>query len=113
MTRSLVCLSFDFGAVSIPIAHGTTSPMPISRGEFRVIGAERILNLAKKVAIRTTWFIPGHTIETYPDVCARVRDKGHEIGHHGWTRVAPPGYRSPSWDVSPHTVDLLLKHGFT
>ena len=22
------------------------------------------------------------------------------------------GYRSPSWDLSAHTVDLLLKHGF-
>ena len=22
------------------------------------------------------------------------------------------GYRSPSWDLSPHTIDLLLKHGF-
>jgi len=23
------------------------------------------------------------------------------------------GYRSPSWDLSPHSVGLLLKHGFT
>jgi peptidoglycan/xylan/chitin deacetylase (PgdA/CDA1 family) len=23
------------------------------------------------------------------------------------------GYRSPSWDLSPHTVELLLSHGFT
>lgn len=22
------------------------------------------------------------------------------------------GYRSPSWDLSPHSVDLLLRHGF-
>jgi peptidoglycan/xylan/chitin deacetylase (PgdA/CDA1 family) len=22
------------------------------------------------------------------------------------------GYRSPSWDLSPHTVELLVKHGF-
>jgi peptidoglycan/xylan/chitin deacetylase (PgdA/CDA1 family) len=22
------------------------------------------------------------------------------------------GYRSPSWDLSPHSVELLLKHGF-
>jgi peptidoglycan/xylan/chitin deacetylase (PgdA/CDA1 family) len=25
---------------------------------------------------------------------------------------APRGYRSPAWDLSPHTVDLLIKHGF-
>ena len=22
------------------------------------------------------------------------------------------GYRSPSWDLSPHSVELFLKHGF-
>ncbi|MDA0704266.1 MAG: polysaccharide deacetylase, partial [Proteobacteria bacterium] len=28
------------------------------------------------------------------------------------TGKPPRGYRSPSWDLSPHTVDLLLEHGF-
>ena len=23
------------------------------------------------------------------------------------------GYRSPAWDLSPHSIELLLKHGFT
>jgi peptidoglycan/xylan/chitin deacetylase (PgdA/CDA1 family) len=22
------------------------------------------------------------------------------------------GYRSPAWDLSPHSVELMLKHGF-
>jgi peptidoglycan/xylan/chitin deacetylase (PgdA/CDA1 family) len=26
--------------------------------------------------------------------------------------VRPAGYRSPSWDNSPHTVELLVEHGF-
>ncbi|MCC6673624.1 MAG: polysaccharide deacetylase, partial [Thermomicrobiales bacterium] len=26
--------------------------------------------------------------------------------------VRPVGYRSPAWDNSPHTIDLLLAHGF-
>ena len=83
--------------------------------------------------------IPGHTIETYPDMCKRVVDDGHEIGHHGWTHVPPArftreeeeaelvrasraienlcgrtarGYRSPAWDLSDHTIDLLLEHEF-
>jgi peptidoglycan-N-acetylglucosamine deacetylase len=25
----------------------------------------------------------------------------------------PRGYRSPAWDLSPHSVELLLAHGFT
>jgi peptidoglycan/xylan/chitin deacetylase (PgdA/CDA1 family) len=28
------------------------------------------------------------------------------------TGATARGYRSPSWDLSPHTIELLLKHGF-
>ncbi len=141
MARHLVCLTFDFDAMSGFISRGMTSPTPISRGEFGAnVGAQRILALLKKYRIRTSWYIPGHTLETYPDQCRAVFDGGHEIGHHGWTHVPPAemtreeeeaglvraneeirkltgraarGYRSPSWDLSPHSVELLLKHGFT
>ena len=140
MGRSIVCLTFDFDAISGWIARGMTSPSPISRGEFGPhVGAPRILDLLHRHGIRSSWYIPGHTLETYPDACRRVADAGHEIGHHGWTHRPPAtvtreeeeeelvraneairkltgrparGYRSPSWDLSPHSVDLLLKHGF-
>jgi len=135
----IVCLTFDFDAMSGFIARGMTSPTPISRGEFGVVAAPRILALLARHRIASTWFIPGHTIETYPGVCHEVFEAGHEIGHHGWTHVppndmphaeeerglmrgiaaieslcgsAPLGYRSPSWDLSPHSVELLLQNGF-
>ena len=140
MAKHIVCLTFDFDAMSGFIARGMTSPTPISRGEFGAdVGAPRLLALLKKYKIQTSWYIPGHTIETYPARCREVFDGGHEIGHHGWTHVPPAmltreqeeaglvraneqikkltgqyarGYRSPSWDLSPHSVELLLKHGF-
>lgn len=140
VARHLVCLTFDFDAMSGFISRGMTSPTPVSRGEFGAnIGAARILALLKKYKLPTSWYIPGHTLETYPDQCRAVFDAGHEIGHHGWTHVPPAdmtreqeeeglvraneqirkltgrtarGYRSPSWDLSPHSVELLLKHGF-
>ena len=139
MPRHIVCLTFDFDAISGFIARGMTTPTPISRGEFGVVASERILALLKRCEIPTTWFIPGHTLETYPAASARVFEAGHEIGHHGWTHVPPAnlsreqeeegliranasirrlsgqvarGYRSPSWDLSPNTIELLLKHGF-
>jgi peptidoglycan/xylan/chitin deacetylase (PgdA/CDA1 family) len=31
---------------------------------------------------------------------------------HRLTGAYARGYRSPSWDLSPHTVDLLIQHGF-
>jgi len=140
MKRHLVCLTFDFDAMSGFIARGMTSATPVSRGEFGAdVATPRILELLKKYRIRSSWYIPGHTLETYPDRCKQVYDAGHEIGHHGWTHVPPAlltrqeeedgliraneqikkltgryarGYRSPAWDLSPHSVELLLKHGF-
>lgn len=140
MPRHLVCLTFDFDALSLWIARGMTSPTPISQGEFGAVGAERILALLAAHNIAATWCIPGHTIETYPALCERIHAAGHEIAHHGYAHEAPvglsreqeeavlgrgneairrltgataAGYRSPAWDLSPHSVDLLLAHGFT
>ncbi len=139
MARHLVCLTFDFDAVSNWIARGAVTPTAISRGEFGVVGAGRILDLLARRGIASTWFIPGHTVDTYPEMCRRVHAEGHEIGHHGYLHEppatlsaedeaavlrrgreaicrisgsAPRGYRSPAWDLSPHTVRLLLEQGF-
>jgi peptidoglycan-N-acetylglucosamine deacetylase len=139
LSRHIVCLTFDFDTMSGFIARGMTTPTPLSRGEFGVIGARRILALLRARGIHTTWFIPGFTIETYPDECEAVLAGGHEIAHHSWAHVPPAsqtpaeeeadlvranetirrltgrkarGYRSPSWDLSPDTIRLLIEHGF-
>lgn len=140
MKRHIACLTFDFDALSGWIARGMTTPTPISRGEFGPkVAVPRLLALLARYGIKSTWYIPGHTLETYPEACRSVFDAGHEIGHHGWTHRPPAslsreeeeaeliraneairrltgrparGYRSPSWDLSPHSVALLLEHGF-
>jgi peptidoglycan/xylan/chitin deacetylase (PgdA/CDA1 family) len=139
--RHLVCLTFDFDAISGFIARGTPTPSAISRGEFGPrVSAPRLLKMLGERSLPTTWFVPGHTAETFPDAVAAVALAGHEIGHHGWKHVPPAtlsrdeeenelvrgiaaiertcgerptGYRSPSWDLSPHSIELMLKHGFT
>jgi peptidoglycan/xylan/chitin deacetylase (PgdA/CDA1 family) len=137
--RHIVCLTFDFDTQSGFIARGLTTPTMLSRGEFGLIGARRILDLLRSHGIRSTWFTPGFTIESHPAACEAVLRDGHEIAHHSWAHVPPAaqtreeeeadlvraneaiarvtgrnavGYRSPSWDLSDHTVDLLLAHGF-
>ena len=87
MSRHIVCLTFDFDAMSGFISRGMKTPTPISRGEFGVVGVARVLELLARRGIDATWFIPGVVIETYPEVCARIAEAGHEIGHHGWTHV--------------------------
>jgi peptidoglycan-N-acetylglucosamine deacetylase len=63
-----VCPTFDFDAISIWIGPmGATSPSMISRGEFGAVGVARILRLLAGRGIRATFFVTGHTAETYPD----------------------------------------------
>jgi peptidoglycan/xylan/chitin deacetylase (PgdA/CDA1 family) len=140
MPRHIVCLTFDFDTQSGFIARGMTTPTPLSRGEFgATTAAPRLLKFLKERGIKTTWFTPGFTIQSWPIESAAVADAGHEIGHHSWAHIpnanqtrdeeeadlvranesilkltgrTARGYRSPSWDLSPHTIDLLLKHDF-
>ena len=139
MPRHIVCLTFDFDTMSGFIARGMTTPTPLSRGEFGARASARILAFLAARTIRTTWFVPGFTIESYPRECEAVLAGGHEIAHHSWAHVPPAamtraeeeadlvhandaikrltgrkarGYRSPAWDLSSSTVDLLTAHGF-
>ena len=140
MPRHIACLTFDFDVWSVWTAFGMTTPTPVSRGEFGLVGADRILRLLGRHDIKATWYIPGVVIDTHPEICARVPEDGHEVAHHGYSHVAPAklpaereeaemvraresirsltgayprGYRSPAWDLSPITIELLLKYGFT
>ena len=46
---------------------GEDSPDDISRGMFAgEVGSPRLLQLFERLGIKTSWFIPGHSIETFP-----------------------------------------------
>jgi peptidoglycan/xylan/chitin deacetylase (PgdA/CDA1 family) len=118
---------------------GEDSPDDISRGMFAgEVGVPRLLELFRRAGIITTWFIPGHSIETFPEQTQAVVEAGHEIGVHGYShenpiamtraqeetvlthcidlieRVSgrrPTGYVAPWWEFSPVTNELLLEHG--
>lgn len=119
---------------------GEDSPSDIQRGVFAgEVGIPRLLTLFERLGLRTTWFIPGHSIETFPDQVAQVVAAGHEVGAHGYSHEnpiamsptqeeevlarcvdligkvsgqAPRGYVAPWWEMSEHTVELLLRYGF-
>ena len=138
MPRHIVCLTFDHDHVSGLIARGMTSPTAISRGEYDIVVIPRLVALLERYGIKATFFTPGHTIDSTPAAVAPYVEAGHELAHHGWTHRLPVnlsrdeeeeeivrgnesikrisgrtarGYRSPAWDLSPHSIDLLLKHG--
>ncbi len=118
---------------------GEDSPDDISRGMFSgEVGSPRLLDLFDQQGLKTTWFIPGHSAETFPDQMRDVAKRGHEIGIHGYshenpiamtpeqeeavldkgielvTEISgkrPTGYVAPWWEFSNVTNELLLKKG--
>lgn len=118
---------------------GEDSPCDISRGVFAgEVGMGRILKLFDRFGIKQSFFIPGHTIESFPDVCAAVAEAGHEIGLHGYSHEnplalsfeqeaaifdksialiekisakRPTGYVAPWWEVSENSVKILIENG--
>jgi peptidoglycan-N-acetylglucosamine deacetylase len=118
---------------------GEESPDDISRGLFAgEVGVPRLLDLFQRRQMRTSWFVPGHSIETFPEQFQRIVDEGHEVGVHGYSHenpiamsreqetavldrcieliesVAgrrPTGYVAPWWEFSTVTNELLLERG--
>ncbi|MFC5834424.1 polysaccharide deacetylase family protein [Nonomuraea insulae] len=138
-----ICIGVDVDAVAgwLGSYGGQDSPNDIQRGVFAgEVGAPRMLRLFDRYDIPTTWFIPGHSIETFPAQMADVAAAGHEIGAHGYCHenpvqltpaqerdvllksvdlveklsgARPRGYVAPWWEMSEHTAALLLENGFT
>ncbi len=138
----LVGYGVDFDAVAgwLGSYGGEDSPLDISRGMYAgEVGVPRLLDLFKKHNLRVTWFIPGHSIETFPEESKAIFEAGHEIGAHGYshenpiamtpeqeeavlmksielieelTGEKPRGYVAPWWEFSNVTNELLVKNGF-
>ena len=90
MPHSTVCLSFDFDALSVWFSYEQTSLNMLQRGEYGArIGVPRILSLLDRYHIQATFFVPGHTVESFPAETAAIRDAGHELAHHSYNHVAP------------------------
>ena len=139
MPNSTVCLSFDFDAMSVWFGYERTTPAMLARGEYGArVGVPRALDLLDRHGINGTFFVPGHTVESFPRETESILQRGHEIAHHSYAHVDPSqqsrheeladmeralevlgrigvkplGYRSPSADLSDSTLELVEEHGF-
>ena len=100
----------------------------------------RILDMLDSHDVKASFYIPGFVAETHPDLVKEIASRGHEVAHHGYLHEAPAsmdaeeeeqvlekgisildglvgekprGYRSPSWELSEVSLELLASHGFT
>ncbi|MDP9694339.1 UNVERIFIED_ORG: peptidoglycan/xylan/chitin deacetylase (PgdA/CDA1 family) [Arthrobacter globiformis] len=135
--------TFDVDAESCVIAHDPTSTRRMSLMSHQSYGPKvavpRLLQILARQEVRGTFFIPGFTAESYPDVVRQIVDGGHEVAHHGYLHepmqgidtateasymdrglealekvagIRPVGYRAPWWELNWHSPALLADRGF-
>ena len=138
--RAAVALSFDSDHETPHLRDARTSPGLMATGEYSArVGVPRILALLERYAIPATFFVPAVCALLRPDEAPGYIAAGHEVGVHGWiherntllshgeeldlisraadvlqaqTGIRPGGFRSPSWDFSDSTLDVLREVGF-
>jgi peptidoglycan/xylan/chitin deacetylase (PgdA/CDA1 family) len=113
-------------------------PGVLSQGSYGPkVGLPLILKVLERHHVRATFFVPGVIVENHRSRIQEVLDNGHELAMHGYTHTPPAlldpaqeraeldrafeiltstgaaveGYRSPSWDISDVTLDLLEEKG--
>jgi peptidoglycan-N-acetylglucosamine deacetylase len=142
MAKEILCaFGVDLDAVAgwLGSYGGKDSPDDISRGLFAgEVGTPRLLEMFRRHDLQTTWFVPGHSIETFPEQIDAIVAAGHEVGVHGYshenpiamsreqetevldkcialieevTDRRPTGYVAPWWEFSRVTNELLLERG--
>ena len=140
--RSAVAITFDFDAEEVWIGEDPANagrPGVLSQGTYGAkVAVPLILDRLADAGVIATFFVPGRVAERHPQRVAEIVAAGHELAHHGHTHTSPTlltpeaeeeelitgrrtleafgvevvGYRSPSWDLSEHTLALLERHGF-
>lgn len=140
--RCAVAFTFDFDAEEVWIGEDPANadrPGVLSQGAYGAkVGVPLILGLLAEHEVPSTFFIPARVAERHRERVEEIVAAGHEVAHHGYTHTSPTkldrdaeeaelvkglellrsfgadvvGYRSPSWDFSPNTEELLREHGF-
>ena len=104
-----------------------------------IVAIPRILEAYRRYGLKQTFFVPAWCIERYPQAVEAMVKDDHEVGFHGYIHEAPNalsrdeehywmqrsiaviekhvgrrprGNRSPLYNFSINTADLLVQEGF-
>ena len=140
--RVAVSISFDVDNDTIAIARNEVPSIgAMSQGEYGArVGLRRVVELMDRHEIPASFFIPAVSLVISPDMVDVIQASGrHEFGVHGWihelnteldaeterelvtravaylteaTGSRPVGYRAPSWNFSPNTLNIVKGLGF-
>ncbi|MDR6685382.1 peptidoglycan/xylan/chitin deacetylase (PgdA/CDA1 family) [Arthrobacter sp. 1088] len=135
-----VLLSFDSDHETPSLRDGETSPGRMAQGEYGArVAVPRILELLRRYEAPASFYIPAVCALLRPEEIPRYVDNGHEVGVHGWIHerntlltyeqeldllgratdvlhkqsgTKPAGIRTPSWDFSDSTLEVVQELGF-
>jgi peptidoglycan/xylan/chitin deacetylase (PgdA/CDA1 family) len=101
-------------------------------------GMTRILDIFARHDVKASFYVPGIVAELNPDLLPALINAGHEVGLHGYfhelaadipdeefsaaldaslalfvaqTGQKPVGFRSPAWEITPHILSEIKRHG--
>ncbi len=139
--RVAVLLSFDVDNETISLRSGEPTIGALSQGEYGArVALKRVVDLIDRHEIPASFFIPSESLRFHPEMADVIKRSGrHEFAVHGWihernsdlpadverelveraidylteaTGQKPVGYRAPSWNFSPNTLDIIRDLGF-
>ena len=140
--RVAVLFSFDVDNETVKgLRTGDPSVGTLSAGQYGSrVALPRVLGLLEAEDVPATFFFPAWSLKIAPEQADMILAPGlHEIGVHGWihemntaldgetearllqqatdtieeiTGSRPVGYRAPSWNHSPNTLNIIRDMGF-
>jgi peptidoglycan/xylan/chitin deacetylase (PgdA/CDA1 family) len=139
--RVAVLLSFDVDNETVQgLRDGVVSVGPLSQGQYGSrVALPRVVKLLDAEGVPASFFFPAWSLKLAPKQAEVINASGmHEIAVHGWihernseldgpteerllvqalesieeiTGRRPVGYRAPSWNFSPNTLDIVRRLG--
>jgi len=136
-----VAISFDSDHETIPLREGETRPGGLAQGQYGSrVAVPKILKILAEFDAPASFFMPGVSALLHPEEVETYVAGGHEVAVHGWIHernmvlaradeleltgraldtleklsgTHPKGIRTPSWDFSENTLDIIAELGFT
>lgn len=139
--RVAVLLSFDVDNETVSLRFGEPTVGALSQGQYGSrVALKRVVELLDRHRIPASFFIPAVSLMIAPEQVDVIKASGrHEFAVHGWihetnttlpgdverelvkravdtltklTGSRPVGYRAPSWNFSPNTLNIVREMGF-
>jgi peptidoglycan/xylan/chitin deacetylase (PgdA/CDA1 family) len=100
------------GPMGNPLKPGVADLQALSWAEYGPkTGAQRLIDLLDREAVRAVFYTSGVIAERYPDLPATIAARGHIVAAHGWSQGTLPPYLTEDAEQADiaRCVDALIR----